>query len=551
MAMCGAAACAGLPAVGSAPPTAARLQTEARGFYLLWGQGRPDAEQILALPFIRGGQIVVQWGEVEPAPGRYDFSAIEAGLERLAQAGKWTTLQVNGNVKPAWLFEQVPHVPERLSEQVRDKAGTLMFWHPRFQDAHLAMLTALARRLQASPHRAKLLGLRLNFNAVGTEHFRVPAELAAPDKWIVPPGVERTALTAFTPAGQEAYIERVVAAYERLFADWATVFVRSHISDELRAKYADQFARGRLAFFDTSAEAEPRSSGLEREYAVFHDFCRPGKTVGYTEPWASAWGEHGGIIDSRWCSPAQWNYWTLLLNLHCGVSFIGEYYVNLRFAISGRHDRDAPVDPNSDGPREFMSAYEWGGRYVGRHNRPHESPGAWVAFRDNTLVKAVNPRVPEAHRQLTRFTGDYTWLAERVGDDGSVGATLVGPAEQRYGAFARKYPPGAAARIRLDGEFVHSLEGDVTVRVVALGAGAATLKIGPRVFDLEPSPERWRVAEFRTTAGVLRGAPRDAQIEVRAGERELFLHLVEVQRGVSVRVSRWAAACVPQRMFRE
>jgi hypothetical protein len=43
------------------------------------------------------------------------------------------TAQVNGNEKPSWLFDRVPCVPEPLSVQVRDAQGTLMYWHPAFE----------------------------------------------------------------------------------------------------------------------------------------------------------------------------------------------------------------------------------------------------------------------------------------------------------------------------------------------------------------------------------------------------------------------------------
>lgn len=513
--------------------TVDRLQSEARGFYLLWSQGKADADEILQLPFIRGGQVVLQWAEVEPAPGRYDFSGVDAGLARFAARRQRASLQINGNVKPAWLFSQVPSVAEKLSVQVRDAAGTLMFWHPRFQEAHLGMLAALARHLQASPHRAALLGLRLNFNAIGTEHLHVPPPLVAPDGWRAPAGVDRAAAGAFDAAAHEAYVDRVVTAYDRLFADWTTVFVRNNLPEELRTRYADKFTRGRLAWFHTSSEAEPRSAGTERQYATFQDYCRSGQTVAYAEPWASAWGEHGGGPDPRWCSPPQWNYWTLLLNLHCGVSFIGEYYLNLRYAVSGRHGQDAPVAPDSVGPREFMAAYEWGATYVGRHNRPAESPGAWVAFRENAVVKAANPRTTEAARRLTRFTGDYTWLAERVGEDGSTGVGPVGPATQRYGAFARRYAAGTVARIRLDPEFQRSLAGNVVVRVIAMGAGNAAIQVGPARLKFRPLPDQWSIAEFPVPARDLPGADGAAAVEVRAEGGELFLHLIEVRRAES------------------
>ena len=126
VAVSAASAMAHLVALGGEAPVRPvdRLQTEARGFYLLWSQGRADEEQILALPFMRGGQVVLQWADVEPAPWRYDFSGIDAGLARFAARRQWATLQINGNQKPAWLFAQVPHVAGKLSVQVRDAAGT-------------------------------------------------------------------------------------------------------------------------------------------------------------------------------------------------------------------------------------------------------------------------------------------------------------------------------------------------------------------------------------------------------------------------------------------
>jgi hypothetical protein len=520
-----------LAAAAEAPGqrTVDRLQTEARGFYLLWSQGRPEAERLLDLPFVRGGQIVLQWREVEPAPGRYDFSGVDAGLARFAARGQRASLQINGNLKPLWLFEQVPHVPTKLSVQVRDAEGTLMFWHPRFQDAHLAMLEAAARHLRASPHRSALLGLRLNFNAIGTEHMNVPADLVAPDRWLAPPGVDRAVAGTYTREVHDAYVDRVVAAYDRLFADWATVFVRNTISADIRQRYVERFTSGRLAWFHTSSEAEPRSVDTERQYTTFVDFCRSGQTVAYAEPWASAWGEHGGGPDPRWCSPPQWNYWTLLLNLHCGVSFIGEYFTNLRFAVFGLHGEDAPVAPDSAGPREFMAAYLWGAEYVGRHNRPAESPGAWVAFRENAVARADNPRVPASARHFTRLTGDYTWLAARVPDDGSSGVGPVGPATQRYGAFARRYEAGTTARIRLDPEFRRTLSGDVRVKVVLMGTGSAMIQAGPVGLRFKPDAKEWRTAELTVPARDLPG-PDAAAVEVRAEGGEVFLHLIEVRR---------------------
>jgi hypothetical protein len=64
--------------------------------------------------------------------------------------------------------------------------------------------------------------------------------------------------------------------------------------------------------------------GREQDSGLCDD-ARSGKTSAYAEPWASAWGHHGGLRDDRWCSPPQWMYWRLLNDLHCGVSYIAIY----------------------------------------------------------------------------------------------------------------------------------------------------------------------------------------------------------------------------------
>lgn len=531
---------AGQLLAGPATRTVDRLQTEARGMYLLWAENRADQEELLQLPFVRGGQVTIQWADVERKPGVYDFAEIDRKIAWLAERGKWMTVQVNGNRKPAWLFSQVPHIPQKLHHQVQDAAGTLMFWHPRFEAAHLAMLRALAAHLRANPHRDRLLGIRLNFNAVGTEQLEVPEALRNPDSWVCPAGVEPGRMSAYTPAVREAYLDRVIEAYKREFSGWTVVFVRNQVEGGLLAKLAPDFRAGNLGLFHTGSEAEPRTAAIERRYGLFNDYARSGDTVAYAEPWASAWGEHGGKLDARWCSPCQWNYWTLLLNLHCGVSFVGEYYANLHFAVTAEHagPPDATANPEEQA-KEFKAAYAWADRYVGRHNRPEETPGAWVAFRDNREIKARNNDAPPEAWRLTRFAGDYTFLMERLDGDGSAGVGPVGPPEQRYGAFARSYAAGGVARLNLNEAFRRSLVKGAVVRVIYLDEArtAAAVVAVPSPAGSVPLGElsfhgtgRWVTAEFSLPAAILASAAPDRQIEVSAGAAPLILHLVEVGR---------------------
>lgn len=539
------------PAHADHPRPVDRLQTEARGIHLLWSDGRPEEEQLLALPFIRGGQVVVQWADIEPRPGQYDFSKLDKRLAYFARKNQWCTIQINGNEKPSWLFNAVPRADEKFHHQVRDPKGTLMFWHPRFQAAHIAMLRAAAAHLRASPHRDRLLGIRMNFNAVGTEQFIVPQKYRNPKAWILPPNYKpddpaNASVPPYTDTVRETYATRVVETYKKEFSDWALVLVRNSIDDATLSKLDPDLRAGRLALFHTSSEAEPRTGPIERQYARFQDYARAGHTVAYAEPWASAWGEHGGKIDDRWCSPCQWNYWTLLFNMHCGVSFIGEYYGNLAFALTAKPPRIKTSNPKQQAA-EFLAAYKWASPYIGRHNRPDEAPGAWIAFRENHTIKAANG-VQSERLKLTRFTGDYTFLMERIGDNGvsntddsSKGIAPVGPEDERYGAFARVYPPGKYARLKLDARLLASLAQGrgATARVIYLDdtldktatislhtpAGEHPLGAFPRA-----ATGRWRTANFDLSPAALATASPDWQFAITAGDQPLTLHMLEIIR---------------------
>ena len=74
-----------LPLTTSPTPASAAGTTETNplaatgdprpGIYQVWGSDR-DA----ALPYVRGGQIVVQWNVVNPARGRFDWSSLAAKI---------------------------------------------------------------------------------------------------------------------------------------------------------------------------------------------------------------------------------------------------------------------------------------------------------------------------------------------------------------------------------------------------------------------------------------------------------------------------------------
>ncbi len=501
------------------------------GIYVIWYPRDERAATYLEQPYVRGGQIVLQWAEVEPEPGRYAFERIGADLADFARRGLYTTLQVNGNRKPQWLYTRVPYLKERLSVQINDPV-TLMYWHPAHRDAYLAMIRALGEYLEEVPHGDRLLGIRMNFNALGTEHHHVPKEYASAERWTIPPGCERAGAVDWTKEIDEAYVTAVVDTYVETFRNRARIFVRNTISDSLESKYRRLFETGTLSWFHTSSEVEPRAGWAEKKYLRFYRDCRSGMTTAYAEPWASAWGHHGGQTDSRWCSPAQWFYWRILFDLHCGVSYLALYATDLRVAIDGTYAAGGVRVEDAALQREFLAAVRFAEKYVGYHADPEHSPGAWVAFRENDVVRAENG-IPEKTRRLNIFTGNYDFLA-RTSADSAAGARAFnqGPDEERFGAFAKVFRAGEVVRVAIDRRFVDSLTDTATVNVVVLDTPDlnAQLRCGGKTFAFSGKGSgRWIRPRWTLAAADLQKAGGIVELVPRHGSATL--HMIEVERG--------------------
>jgi hypothetical protein len=508
------------------------------GIYVIWyPSGSNAADMYLDQSYVVGGQIVLQWRDVEPMERKYDFTGIDRKLADLKERGLSTTIQINGNKKPDWLFEKVPYVKERLSHQVDSRQGTLMYWHETHRDAYCSMLRALAAHLSESPLRTGILGLRMNFNAFGTEHTFVPADHRSPDAWIIPAGVDANTVTPWTPSTVGDYMETVVDTYIDAFGGSVRIFVRNGVVDSVEQKYRDQFDSGTLSWFHTSSEVEPRSTATEQRYSRFFRDCRSGKTTAYAEPWASCWGHHGGKTDDRWCSPPQWMYWRLLSDLNCGVSHIALYATDLRVAIDGTYRQGGRVYVDGDRTyqREFDAAIRFASKYVGYHACPGKSPGAWIAFRENDVVRAENG-ISANRRKLNSLTGDYEFLMRRLAGDRSDGQDIVnvGPNDQRFGAWARLMPAGDVMRLTLNDAFANSLKGKRhRVKVIYLDEPDKRLDvlIGASCETVEMAGTgRWRESSFDVDGSSLRPGASGAHIQIRTGEDAVYLHMVELER---------------------
>ncbi len=463
------------------------------GLYGVWISAERGASIDRLLPYLRGGQAVADWSEVEREEGRYDFSRLDEALAQQARQQRFCTIQINASGHPDYLYRRVPVLGKFVAGPVRaNPRGQLQYWHPDYVAAYDRLLRAFAAHFKASPHRAWILGVRLNWNALSTEHTDVPPEFRQPSVWLSPPGAKPHPVP-YSQAVRDEYQGRILATYLEAFPPEIRIFSRNNAlaSEHLAPLLVPKVEQGKIGLFHTSTEMEPRGAGGERQYKTFLDYCRNGKSVCYAEPWADAEGHHGGKKDPRWCSPAQWNYWMLLANLHCGVSYVAVYGADLQRA----------ADP------EFKAAFDLVDRYAGYHASPSASPGAWVAFREGDSMK-----------------GDYTFLMERV--SGGAPVKNAGPDGQRYGAWARKLGAKESMVLRLNPLFAASLAGKTCeVRVIYLDEAGAPLLLeaGGRTEKLpRGGTGRWITHTLRSPR-----EPGDIRISAVDGGT---LHWVEVIR---------------------
>ena len=468
-----------------------------RGAYAIWV--KPEVAD--SLTFLKGGQVYLQWASVEPKEGQYDFSDLRRQLEHQDQLGRMTTLQVNGNSRPGYLFDRVPYHSKKLNPQNLDKQGTLQYWHPNHVKAYTRLIAAYARELKASPLRSRVIAIRLNFNAIGTEFMDVAPEDRDPSQWVCPPGVEPG--PPWTPQIAAEYRRTVVDAFIKDFTPEIPVFLRTGIMrDPTTDPEVIRLAQaGKLGLFTTGSEIEPDSERVEKgTYQLFLEYCRTGKTVCYAEPKADARGFHAGIHDPRWCGPEQYAYWRILSDLHLGASIVAMYGADLARAR----------EP------EFNEAFQFAARYAGYHVSPEVSPGAWVALREGNRLK-----------------GDYTFHMSRLPGDGMTALQKAGPEDQRFGAWARTLAKGAVAKFALDPAFARSLEGrKARLRVIYLDGpnGNFTIRASKREFKAALSGSgRWKTAEFALDRASFAAGGDGSHISI-AADTDVTLHMIEVMR---------------------
>ena len=389
----------------SAPP-----RPLAGGVVAIWTTGpNIDREAILKMPVVKGGQVVCQWADIERGKGKYDFSVLDTQLADFAKRGLPATIQLNGNQKPQYLFQEVPYVKETSRDlpafrQVQNKDGTLMYWHPAHERAYVNCLVAFKNYIAASPHKKSIIGLRMNFNPFGTEGVQIfpdskALEYADKKRWIVPDGLDKSLpYQGYNKKDSLAYVQRIMGKHIELFGGVLPMFVRCTADRDVLATFAKHIEDGSCGVFETASSCAPFGTLTEDVEASMVKYCKPGATVGYAESFSDAWGFHAPVMDKLVLPPPQEFYWRVLGDLHKGVSYVACYGKDLYVALTGTYKSTSRTpdgkavevsysdrDSGFNYKREFSEALAFADKFAGHHAAPDRAPA-----RGSPCAKAIS-----------------------------------------------------------------------------------------------------------------------------------------------------------------
>ena len=438
-----------------------------------------------------------------------------------------------------------------------------MYWHPVYISAYTQFLNALGAHLNASPYRANIVGLRMNFDAVGTEQIDVPAANQKASTWTVPAGVVNGPdwTTAISLDYQRTIIDTHVTAFG-VTANSIRLFTRVTIDPAVLAlqpagqpagaTFADYFKQGKLSLLFTGGAPEPPLfQNVQGIYSMYANYALPGLTIAYTEPVSDAWGVAGNPANPlpHWATPPQWNYWRLLSDLALGVSDIALYGDDLTVANSGVHlGRGVGVDYQS----EFDQAFRFAARHAGFHADAVNAPGAWIAFRQTTTNLPVSD-----YRQFTDFKRFLTLLnpQDTIGMDARKdGAAVpvvanrtaanemsIGPYTSRFGSWARSLAAGRTMELQLDADFAASVMAGIGAKINVTyldnqpGATFVTAFGTQSVETALSNSGNWKTVSIPVTSAP-RADAAGGHIAIRSIGGAVIFHMVEVAHALPAAV---------------
>jgi hypothetical protein len=450
--------------VVTAPAAWAGLPTA--GIYLVWG-----TDSLATQAYVRGGQITVEWPQIEPSRGRFDWRSLDSELAWYHGIGRQATVQVNSTTaKPSWIWNVVANCG-----LVHGQAAP-QYWDPAYMTVQNELVSALAAHLKASPYAGNVALVRAAPNAIGTELTDMPSGYTCR---ATPGGHKVSTLWSTTIRNQ--YYYDVMNLYRQKLLPAVQVALRAQLWTQWpQNSPASWLTTGGAMIMGTAADVDPNPVRDAFDlYAYQH--VRMGTGNGYWEPI-----DHGGKKNL-----VSWNWWRILMELDKGVRSIGVY---------GDVLAKGATDP------EYRAAFDFANRYAGHQWDPPHSPGAWVALRQGS----------------GRMAGNFTWFMTQLNPDGTstaldsnAGAAMIGPAGQRFGRYARRIAGGttrSGMSFALAPGFRTGLGGaQTTLRVTYLdsGSGRFTVRWGTAASQAatvaKSGSGAWKTATFGVPGGAYAG----------------------------------------------
>lgn len=481
----------GVPPFGHVQPAHALVSAPdpKPGIYQVWGH---DSD-VQSLPYVVGGQVKVEWRDIEPIRGRWNWTSLDSKLALYKSMGKQATVQVNSTTRPAWVASLIATCNNSFPQ----------YWDPGYVQLQDALITALAAHLKASPYRSVVALVRASPNAIGTELTDVPAGYQC-----TPATNGRIWNEPWSVAVGQNYYKTVMGLYrtrmspELHFALRAQLFTTNAVTPPLEWLGVDD-----AWIMQTASDIDPNP--LRDAFDVFAvNWARAGKTEGYIEPHHTNGKSH----------LVSWNYWRLLHELNKGVSYLAVYGEQI---AAGRTNT------------EYSGAFDFANQYAGSHARPLTAPGAWVALKYGYGKTAGN---------LTRFMTQVDPEGTSTALDSKQGTAVIGPATQKYGRFARQITAGTTKNrmtFQLNPTFRSGLAASTTrLRVIYLDSAPATFQVRWGTASSAVTTVRtagsglWRSA-FVTVPGTSYAGqlPGAGDISVTATAGTSIFHMVEVTVG--------------------
>ena len=458
---------------------------------------RPQDIQLLSRSYVKFGAINLEWKDIEPKEGEYDWTALDTQLEKYYQLGKAVPIRINTPV-PDWVFNYVACVGTSRG------GNAPQYWDPRYLSILDKMISSYAHHLGNSPYKKAVMSVRMQYNALNTEIFSFEASYlhgtatADRTKWKLPadghvyspdltPQLEGELMQKITEMYMTHFYKYEIPVTLRLpseaqltkrgfngteiFDRWCqnplTRLMTTHYSLSLiGSEEANIFRRrcrqfGTFAFMEQFGSIAPLEKG---KGAMSSEDLQKMRTINY-------FGGKGVI--SKELSKEQSVYWSMLMLLDWGGSYLSLYSRDLEWV---------------DQYPELPAVFEFVNRYAGYHSAPEKSPGAWRVFGEFFGKTAKTPSEK-----------NWGWYLTEESLANTSPVNFQGGSADVVGVYARRF--NGPVKFILDPKFVDSLSGQVYISLVQLASSADPFSVeGASLIDSTPYAGKWVKTRFSLPA---------------------------------------------------